>query len=64
MLCVVSPKIRAIYLAITKIFSGWRDSWLLVARKPNNWVPKRTLSQEEFYQIMGKFSPYYSDKNA
>jgi len=59
MLHRVPRKIRPIYLMLTKIFTGWRDSWLLVARKPENWIPKKNLSKEEFSKIMGKVSPYY-----
>lgn len=60
MLRIVPPKIRPIYLVLTIIFPGWRDSWLLVARKPNGWMPKKMLSEEDFNMIMGKISPYYS----
>lgn len=59
MLYRVPRIIRPIYLALTKIFPGWRDSWLLVARKPGDWVPNRTLSQEGLKKVMGKSSPYY-----
>ena len=35
-----------LYRALTRVFPGWRDTWLLVARKPEGWTP-RVLSQEE-----------------
>ena len=59
MLQAVPPKLLPLYKFLTKIFSGWRDSWTLVARKPSDWKPKRTLTAEEFNSIIGKFSPYY-----
>ena len=43
----VSPALRPIYLGATAIFTGWRDSWTLVAKKPANWTPKLELSKEE-----------------
>lgn len=61
MLHAVPPKIRHIYLLLTKVFPGWRDSWLLVARKPHDWKPKRTLPKKDFSKIMGKVSPYYNE---
>lgn len=60
MLNVVPQKIKPMYLLLTKIFPGWRDSWLLIARKPKGWMPKRTLSKHEFKNIMGKVSPFYA----
>ena len=27
------------YKSITTIFPGWKDSWILTARKPKNWRP-------------------------
>jgi 2-polyprenyl-3-methyl-5-hydroxy-6-metoxy-1,4-benzoquinol methylase len=40
MLGSVSPLVRPVYLALSRIFSGWRDSWMLVASKPIGWQPK------------------------
>jgi SAM-dependent methyltransferase len=34
------------YLLATTGFRGWKDSWLLVARKKQNWTPKRDLCQK------------------
>jgi SAM-dependent methyltransferase len=47
MLQKIPAAARAPYLAVTAVFDGWKDSWLLVARKPPGWSPKRTLSPEE-----------------
>ncbi|HEY3320014.1 MAG TPA: class I SAM-dependent methyltransferase [Planctomycetota bacterium] len=32
---------RAPYLLLTRIFQGWKDSWLLVARKKPDWKPAK-----------------------
>lgn len=50
--------IRAIYLFITNIFPGWKDSWLLVARKKKNWAPKKTLPRSELDKLLGKGASY------
>jgi SAM-dependent methyltransferase len=46
--------IRPAYLFITSVFQGWKDSWLLVARKRQDWSVKKSLSQNEFAKIMAK----------
>jgi SAM-dependent methyltransferase len=61
MLRVLPAIIRPLYILITNIFTGWRDSWLLVARKPKDWKAKRNVTKSEFSKILGKFSPYYRD---
>jgi SAM-dependent methyltransferase len=30
---------RGVYKAVTSLFPGWRDTWVLVARKPEGWMP-------------------------
>jgi SAM-dependent methyltransferase len=59
MLHVVPKTVLPIYLLMTKMIPDFRDSWLLVARKPANWEPKRKLSDSEYAQLIGKYSPYY-----
>lgn len=44
MLFVVPSRIRWIYLLMTRMFPGWRDSWMLVAKKPLAWTPRRKLT--------------------
>jgi hypothetical protein len=34
--------VRAVYLGVTCMMNSWKDSWLLVARKRNDWRPRRT----------------------
>lgn len=45
------------YKLATAVFPDWRDSWLLVARKPEGWKAKDELStDEEFGKIFGATS--------
>ena len=53
------PKaLRPIFRASTLLFSGLRDSWLLLCRKPPNWQPKLSLSRREVIQIRSRETPY------
>jgi len=54
MLKEVPAFIRPIYLAVTKLFQGWKDLRLLVARKRPGWQPKSTLPDDELAAILGK----------
>lgn len=59
MLKVLPPLLRKPFVFLTHFFPGWRDSWLLVAKKPKGWVPKKELSKEEYLDVMGKLrNPY------
>jgi 2-polyprenyl-3-methyl-5-hydroxy-6-metoxy-1,4-benzoquinol methylase len=42
------------YLAVTSIFPGWKDTWLLLAQKPRGWKPKE-VSREELSKIFVAF---------
>jgi SAM-dependent methyltransferase len=42
MLEKVPLRLKLIYVAVTNVFDGLKDSWLLVARKPSGWKPIRT----------------------
>ncbi len=48
----VGPVFRPLYLAMSAVFTGWRDSWTLVARKPENWQPKLDLEKNELDKII------------
>ncbi len=61
MLEVVPAKLRKAYMLVTNVFPGWRDSWLLVAKKPENWQPRKKLSDAELAKLIGAHSPYYRD---
>ena len=39
MLDKVPRLLRWPYTMLTRLFDSWKDSWLLVARKPDNWMP-------------------------
>jgi SAM-dependent methyltransferase len=52
MLQKIPAAARAPYLAATAVFDGWKDSWLLVARKPAGWSARRTLSPEEQKEVL------------
>lgn len=40
MLEKLPPTARPAYLRLTKLFRGWKDSWMLVARKKPGWSPR------------------------
>jgi len=61
MLEKISPILRNPYIWITNIFSGFRDSWLLVARKKQNWAPKRELPREDLNRILSRGTTYRYD---
>lgn len=47
---------RIPYLAVTRLFNGWKDSWLLLAQKPAGWTSRRTLSMQEKQAILPDLS--------
>ena len=46
--------IQPVYRFMTSIVRGWRDSWLLVARKRADWAPIKTPPQDELSKILGR----------
>lgn len=52
MLQKIPAKARMPYLAVTKLFPGWKDSWLLVARKKKGWKPRHALSAAEAANVL------------
>ena len=53
MLCERVPKAaRSLYRSLTTIFPGWRDTWLLVAKKKPYWVPRRNLPVSELHKLL------------
>lgn len=58
MLHKLPSNIIPVYLLISGVFQGWKDSWLLVARKNENWAPKKALDMKELFDILGKNTPY------
>ena len=51
MLANLSPKLVTPYKLITTVFPDLADTWLLVASKPTDWVPKKEISDTEFSEI-------------
>ena len=51
--------IHPAYLLVTSVFQGWKDSWMLVAKKKQNWSAKKALSDHELARILGKSSSYH-----
>jgi SAM-dependent methyltransferase len=58
MLSKLPTSIRTFYLIITSIFKGWKDSWLLVARKKSGWAVRKVLPQNELAKILGNGTSY------
>ncbi|MEO8194595.1 MAG: class I SAM-dependent methyltransferase [Gemmatimonadales bacterium] len=52
MLQKIPPAARPPYLLATALFNGWKDSWLMVARKKKGWMARRSLSHEEKKEIL------------
>lgn len=48
--------LHPLYKAVTAVFPAWRDTWLLVARKPDKWVAKTALDDAEFAHVYGASS--------
>jgi SAM-dependent methyltransferase len=55
MLEKVPRKALPLYMALTSVFTGWRDSWLLCARKPEGWRPKTELPPGELNRMLGEY---------
>jgi 2-polyprenyl-3-methyl-5-hydroxy-6-metoxy-1,4-benzoquinol methylase len=48
------PKgLRTLYLAFSTLAPGTRDSWRLIARKPEGWQPKLELAEDEMLSYTG-----------
>jgi len=58
MLQKLPNRLQPAYLMITNTFTGWKDSWLLVAKKTKGWIPVDELPEEKLAAILGKSTPY------
>ncbi len=58
MLQILPARVRLIYRAITSVFKGWKDSWMLVAKKRPGWAPKKSIPKDEFKAIIGRYTAY------
>ncbi|MEO5590700.1 MAG: class I SAM-dependent methyltransferase [Gemmatimonadaceae bacterium] len=52
MLQKIPRRARAPYLLVTNLLDGWKDSWLLVAKKPSTWQARRILTPAEKREIL------------
>lgn len=58
MLQRLPPWAEAIYLALTAVFPGLKDSWTLVARKRPAWVPRKSLSENDSGALLARSAGY------
>lgn len=63
MLNKLPSSIRPTYLLVTNVFPGWKDSWLLVAKKKLGWSAKKTLPQNELARVLGRSRPTITQSN-
>lgn len=54
----LSRLLKPVYLGATRAFPGWRDTWLLVAKKRPGWSPKRSLTREELGEKLKTVTAY------
>jgi SAM-dependent methyltransferase len=50
------------YLAVTKFFQGWKDSWLLMAKKEKGWKP-REMTPAESSRLLAQFGAGFYPSN-
>jgi SAM-dependent methyltransferase len=59
LLPALSPIVRPAYRLATWLFRGWRDAWLLVARKNAGWQPRRgALDGDRLRAVLGRSTRY------
>ena len=56
MLSNLPKPLHPFYKFATAIFPDWRDTWVLVAKKPEGWQAKEKLTNEEFSKIYAQKS--------
>jgi hypothetical protein len=59
----VPPRLRPVYLGVTKLLPDLKDSWLLVAKKPDDWAPRRELPEDEADTLLTRFTRYRGDRS-
>lgn len=60
---VLPPVAREAFVALTRLFPGFRDSWMLVSRKPPDWKPRFKPGPEEFKKAFGGQYYDYTDED-
>jgi SAM-dependent methyltransferase len=65
MLGRIPGSFRPFYLAVTGVFRGWKDTWLLIAKKEKGWKP-REMTRAELSRLFSGFGAgaYPSEKAA
>jgi SAM-dependent methyltransferase len=58
MLQKLPTTVRPLYLFVTRLFPGWKDSWLLVAKKRKGWASRKSLPHQELSRILGASTAY------
>jgi len=58
MLRNVPARWRSAYLLATRIFPDWKDSWRLVAMRPEGWTPRRNIPPQELARLLGNNAAY------
>jgi SAM-dependent methyltransferase len=56
MITKVPPGLRPIYKGLTSVFPGWRDTLILMSKKPAGWQLPPPMPRDEYYRIAG--NPY------
>lgn len=54
---------RPLFTSLTHLAPGFRDSWMLISRKPEGWNPKFKPEPEQFIQAFGGQYYDYSDSD-
>jgi SAM-dependent methyltransferase len=52
--------VRLPYLALTRLADGLRDTWLMVARKPESWDPPKAPPADVANALLRAESPYWT----
>jgi len=50
----LGPVGRRVFRMLSACFPGFRDTWILVAEKPENWQPRTSLPGEEMLKMLGR----------
>jgi hypothetical protein len=56
MLSVLPTMLHIPYRLVTSIFTGWKDTWVMVAQKPDNWKAEREIPQDRLDHLMKSIS--------
>jgi SAM-dependent methyltransferase len=54
MLQKLPPQVKLAYMLLTRLFTGWKDTWLLIAKKKPGWTSRKKMPDNELFQILGK----------